>query len=165
MKLLVVRAPGAPDALARTVDAALEAFNGELDIRLRFLSIGIEWTAVDVSSAADAADRVGAALAEAGADAALLVGGGEAAVAASAVIRRAEVPLVRAGAGLRGGDAGAERAADRLAAVPMPFDRTGADALRAEGLVPGEEIGDPSDPAAGRRIVAALAAARRRNPC
>ncbi len=167
MKLLVVRAPGAHAALTRSVDAALAAFNAALDIRLRFLSIGIETRSVDVTSAADAADIVGAALADGGADVVLLLGGGESAVAAAATARRAETPVVRAGAGVRGrGDAdGADRAADRLAEVLLPFDAAGAKALRAEGLVPATEVGDPADPAAGSRVVAAVTAARRGYPC
>lgn len=167
MKLLVVRAPGAPSALARSVDAALAAFNDGLDIRLRFLSIGIETRGVDVTSAADAAEIVGAALADGGADVVLLLGGGESAVATAATSRRAGTPVVRAGAGVRGrGDAdGADRAADRLAEVLLPFDAAGAEALRVEGLVPGTEIGDPAGPSAGSRVVAAVTAARRGHPC
>jgi UDP-N-acetylglucosamine 2-epimerase len=170
MRVLRVHAPGTPDALRRAVAEAVRAFNDELDIRLRFLSIGIEERTLDVTDAADAAARTGEALADGSFDVVLLAGGGEAALAAAAAAVRARVPLVRAGAGTRA-DADAappgspSRGADRLASVLLPY--TGEDHARlvAEGLAPDDPTGAPEDPAAGPRIVKALSAARRRDPC
>jgi UDP-N-acetylglucosamine 2-epimerase len=180
MKVLRVHAPGTDPVLAGHVTAAVRTFNAELDIRLRFLAIGIEERVLDVQDAAGAAEQVGAALGGAqdaseatasgpdGApapttDAVLLLGGGEAAVAAAATAARARVPVVRVGAGARGEGADAARAVDRLAAVRLAHDDLALQALREEGLGEASEtVGAPGDPASGERIVRALSRARRR---
>src|SRR6185503_5851476 len=76
MRVLRVHAPGTPTAVAEAVGRAAVEFNRGLDIRLRFLSIGIEETVVEVADAADAAERVAAALAERPSDAVVLFGEG-----------------------------------------------------------------------------------------
>jgi hypothetical protein len=164
MKVLRVEAPGTDPALAQAIAAAVASFNANLDIRLRFLSIGIEETVVRPADAASAAERVGAELARGGVDAVLLLGDGEAAVAAAAAAVRAQAPLVRPGAGRRSGPAAdAARAVDRLANVLIAHDAAALEALREEGLAAAETLGRV--PAAGERVVRALTAARRRDPC
>ena len=170
MRVVRVHAPGADDALAAAVTDAVRAFNAALDIRLRFLSIGIEETVLAVAEAASAAETVDGALTgrggAPGADVVLILGTGEAAVAAATAARRAQVPALRVGAGERGGsdsEAGAGRALDRLCNVLLARGEGPVRVLREED-VPGEieDVGEPGDPATGERIVRAIARARRR---
>jgi hypothetical protein len=171
MKVLRVHAPGADPRLGPSIEAAVRAFNGGLDIRLRFLAIGIEEQVTEAPDAATAAETVGGALGTGasapGADAVLLLGGGEAAVAAASAAVRARVPVLRVGAGERTGPgADAARAVDRLSAVLLVHAADAAAALRAEDAAAAVEvIGAPDDPAIGERIVRALSRARRRWPC
>ena len=166
MKVLRVEAPGASAALTRSIEDAVRAFNAGLDIRLRFLSIGIEETAIAPADAAAAAEQAGLALAKGDVDLVLVLGEGEAALAAAAAAARAQVPLVRVGAGRRTGPhADANRGVDRLAASHLAHDKAALAALAAEGISGAESIGEPSDPAAGERVVRALTTARRRDPC
>ena len=168
MKVLRVQAPGADAGVVASVDAAMRAFNASLDIRLRFLSIGIEATSIDVSDAASAAEAVGAALAArdgraAGADAVVLIGGGAPAVAVASTALRARVPVLRVGAGERVIDAGPSRATDRLCPVLLVHGEAQVLVLRDEGVTAEIEDVGPADAAAtGDRIVRALTRARRR---
>jgi UDP-N-acetylglucosamine 2-epimerase len=145
------------------VGRAVVEFNRGLDIRLRFLSIGIEETVLDVTSAAAAADGVAAALRGSAPDLVVVFGDGPAALAAAACAARAQAVVVRAGAGRREGLAADEaRAIDRLAALHLVHDATGAKVLEEES-VPGQrvDVGGADDPASGERIVRALSRARR----
>lgn len=169
MRVLRVHAPGTDARVASGIAAAVRAFNAGLDIRLRFLAIGIEESVLEIADAADAAASVSAAIgaATAGArptDVVIVLGHGAASVAAATVAARERVPLVRVGAGDRSGaGADADRAADRLAATRLAHDAAGLSALRDEGLADGAEVvGTPDDPASGERIVRALYRARRR---
>jgi len=163
MKLLRVHAPGTPDGLAERVGRAVVEFNRGLDIRLRFLSIGIEETVVDVASAAGAADAVAAALRERAPDLVVVFGDGPAALAAAACAARAHVVVVRAGAGRRDGPAADEaRAIDRLAALHLVHGPAFAKVLEDEAAAGQRvDVGDAGDPASGERIVRALSRARR----
>jgi hypothetical protein len=165
MKVLRVHAPGAPRALAEKVGRAVADFNRGLDIRLRFLSIGIDETVIDVEDAAEAADAVAAA-ADPRPDAMVLLGTGAAAAAAAAWAAGAGVALVRVGAGRRTGpDPDAARAADRVAAVLLVHDGECARALRAEGVTGiVVDVGAEDDPSAAGRIVEAVSRARRAAP-
>lgn len=168
MRVVRVHAPGAEEVLAAAVAEAVRAFNGALDIRLRFLAIGIEETVLAVADAASAAEAVGAALesreGRTGADVVLILGDGDAAVAAATVARRAQVPALRVGAGDRPGpDPGAARAVDRICSVLLARGAEAVRTLREEGVTGEiEDVGEPGDPATGERIVRALARARRR---
>jgi hypothetical protein len=162
MRVLRVHAPGASRALAERVGRAVADFNRGLDIRLRFLSIGIDEVVVEVKDVPTAEDAVGAA-AGPRPDAVVLFGEGAAAVAAASVAARAGIAVVRVGAGRRGGpDPDAARAADRLAGVLLVHDAECARALQAEGA-PGlvVEVGAEDDPMAAGRIVEAVSRARR----
>ena len=166
MKLLLIRATGVPDGLADSALRAIAAFNASLDIRLRFLNIGIEPSVVAVAEAAEAAEVVDAALSQSPFDAALLFGGGAAALAAATTVVRSGVLLVRAGAGVRTGpEADASRAIDRLAGVLLPFDAAGTRSLQSEGLHAEAPIGRADDDESGAKLVRGLTAARRRNSC
>jgi hypothetical protein len=163
MKVLRVHAPGTPQGLADQVGRAVTDFNRGLDIRLRFLSIGVEETVLAVADAAGAAESVDAAIRERTPEVVVLFGGGPAALAAAACAVRERAVLVRAGAGRRDGpDADAARAIDRLATVLLVHGAAAGAALEAEHA-PGQrvEVGDAGDPAAGERIVRALSRARR----
>ncbi|MCE9636403.1 MAG: hypothetical protein K8T90_11925 [Planctomycetes bacterium] len=168
MRVLRIRTPGADAGVVASLDSAMRAFNAALDIRLRFLSIGIEAVSLDVPDAAIAAESVGAALAPrdgrpAGADAVLLVGGGAAAVAVASTALRAHVPVLRVGAGERAADAGPARATDRLCPVLLVHDAEQARVLRDEGLTAEiEDVGAADAATLGDRIVRALMRARRR---
>lgn len=163
MKVLRVEAPGTSPGVAASVGRAVAEFNRGLDIRLRFLSIGIEDSVVQASEAASAADAVAAAIAASAPDLVVLFGDGPAALAAAGVAIRSNAMLVRVGAGRRDGEsADAARAIDRLAAIHLVHDAAAVAALDAESA-PGQriDIGDAADPAAGERIVRALSRARR----
>lgn len=159
MKVLRIHAPGTSRALAERVGSAVADFNRGLDIRLRFLSIGIDESVLDVP---DAATADAAAAAEPRPDALVLLGDGAAAVAAATCAARAGIAVVRVGAGRRSGaDPDAARAVDRLAAVLIVHDAACARALQAEGvsgLV--VDVGGEDDPSAAGRIVEAVSRAR-----
>jgi hypothetical protein len=163
MKVLRVHAPGTSTAVADAVGRAAVEFNRGLDIRLRFLSIGIEETVVEVKDAADAAEAVAAAVSERAPDAVVLFGDGAAALAAATSAARGRTALVRVGAGRRvGADADSARAIDRLAALLIVDGPAAAAALDAENLVvPRVDVGDFEDPSAGEKIVRAVSRARR----
>ncbi len=141
MRILTAVAAGGSDARV-ALSAALEAWSRGLDIRLRFLNIGIEELVVDVS--ADGAPGEGAAEGLAAVEAAILRekpallvvhGGGAAALAAVITAAKSGVPSLRTAAGVRGGpEDGEERAADRLATVRLAGDAAAAARLRGEGL-------------------------------
>ena len=161
MKVLRVHAPGASRSLAERVGAAVADFNRGLDIRLRFLSIGIDESVIEVDGAG-AADAVTAAM-ETRPDVLVLLGGGAEAVAAATSASRAGIAVVRVGAGRRAGtDPDAARAIDRLAAVLIVHDAAAARALAAEGVTGlVVDVGGQDDPSAAVRIVEAVSRARR----
>jgi UDP-N-acetylglucosamine 2-epimerase (non-hydrolysing) len=165
MKVLRVHAPGTPAHVAQAVGRAVVEFNRGLDIRLRFLSIGIEETVVEVADAAAAAEVVSKAAADRAPDAVVLLGDGPAALAAATSAVRARAALVRVGAGRREGpDADAARAVDRLASLLVVDLPAAAAALDAESLAaPRALVGDFADAAAGEKIVRAVSRARRLN--
>jgi len=163
MKVLRVHAPGTPTAVAAAVGRAAVEFNRGLDIRLRFLSIGIEETVLEVSDVAGAAESVSAAMSERAPDAVVLFGDGAAALAAATCAVRGHTALVRVGAGRRdGADADSARAIDRLAALLIVDGPAAAAALDAEEVAaPRVDVGGFDDPAAGEKIVRAVSRARR----
>jgi UDP-N-acetylglucosamine 2-epimerase len=163
MRVLRVHAPGTDAALAAGVGRAVLDFNRALDIRLRFLAIGVEETVLEVRSAAEASEALAAALKEQAPDAVLLLGDGPAALAAATCTVRERAILVRVGAGRRGGpDADASRAVDRLAALHLVHAESDAAALAGEGsATPLVEVGAVDDAATGEKIVRALSRARR----
>jgi alkyl hydroperoxide reductase subunit AhpF len=163
MRVLRVHAPGTPRGLAERVGRAIVEFNQGLDIRLRFLAIGIEETVIDAESAAAAADGVAAELARRQPDAVVVLGDGPAALAAAACAARAGRAVVRVGAGRRDGALADEsRAIDRLAALHLVHGAAAAKALDEEGLTAQRvDVGDAEDAASGERIVRALSRARR----
>jgi UDP-N-acetylglucosamine 2-epimerase len=160
MKVLRVHAPGVPGALAERVGRAVADFNRGLDIRLRFLSIGIDESVIAVEGPG-AADAVTASM-ETRPDVIVVLGDGAEAVAAATSASRAGIAVVRVGAGRRGGtDPDAARAVDRLAAVLLVHDAAAARALASEGaagLV--VDVGAEDDPSAAVRIVEAVSRAR-----
>lgn len=163
MKVLRVQAPGTPRELAESVARAVVEFNRGLDIRLRFLSIGIEETVVEVDDAAGSAESVAIAMRETAPDVVVLFGEGAAALAAATIAVRERAVLVRGGAGRRHGpNADADRAIDRLAAVHLVHGAADARNLESEGAT-GQtiDVGAAGDPAAGERVVRALSRARR----
>jgi len=163
MKVLRVHAAGTPSALAAAVGRAAVEFNRGLDIRLRFLSIGIDETVLEVGDAAAGAEAVRAAILDRSPDAVLLFGDGASALAAATSAARARTPIVRVGAGRRvGPDADAARAIDRLASLLVVDGAAAAAALEAESVTsPRVDVGDFADPAAGDKIVRAVSRARR----
>ena len=171
MKVVRVHAPGADEAVGRSIESAVRAFNASLDIRLRFLSIGIEERVLRVADAEAAAEQVAAALAASGggpgADVLVLLGGSEAAVAAAAAAARSHVPVLRVGAGERTGrDADAARSVDHMASIAIVHGPACAAALRDEGVAADvEDVGDARGAALGEHIVRVLSRARRRGPC
>lgn len=167
MRLLRVHAPGADPRVAAAVGDAVRSFNASLDIRLRFLSIGIEETVAEVRAAEDAATGVEDLVRRESPDLLLLLGGGEAAIAAASASLRSGVPVARAGAGVRtGAAADADRALDHLCGVLLAPGEAEASALRGEDVRAVVEIvGGSDDPAVGEKIVRALSRARRRERC
>jgi UDP-N-acetylglucosamine 2-epimerase len=163
MRVLRIHAPGTPRGLADRVGRAVADFNRALDIRLRFLSIGIEETVLDVDSAAGAAESVAAALAERAPDVVVVFGDGPAALAAAACAARGRVVLARAGAGRREGPAADEaRAIDRLASLHLVHAAECAKILEDEAVAGQRvDVGGAEDPSSGERIVRALSRARR----
>ena len=134
MKLLTVVAPGGEETRA-AVSAALAAWTRGLDIRLRFLNIGVEEETLAVPLPAGALAAVEAALLRHRPAVVLLHGGGPAALSAAISASKAAVPLVRTAAGVRGGASGdEERAADRLASALLAAGPGPLDALAGEGL-------------------------------
>lgn len=161
MKVLRVHAPGAPRALTEQVGRAVADFNRGLDIRLRFLSIGIDESVLEIE--AEGADAAIAAATDTRPDVIVLLGDGAPAVAAATCASRAGIAVVRVGAGRRAGpDPDAARAVDRLAAVLLVHEAECARALKAEGatgLV--VDVGPEDGPSAAARIVEAVSRARR----
>ena len=167
MRVLRVHGPGADLRVADAIGAAVAAFNGALDIRLRFLAIGIEETVLDASATSpDGTAAAARALREAPYEAVVLLGDPEAAHTLSTAAKDVGVPVVRVGAGHRKGrTADAARAADRLALAHVALDAASAAVLREEGFsAPHDPPGD--DPAAaGERVVRALTQVRRLKSC
>lgn len=164
MRLLTVVAPGG-EARQGAVSAALAAWNRALDIRLRFLHIGVEEAVLVLVSvpgpgepAASSLGEVERAIERERPAMVLLHGGGPGALAAAVTSAKAGIPVVRTGAGRREGPhADEERAADRLAAGCLADDGAAMAALRGEGL--GErsgETGPPADPGSAERVVKAV---------
>ena len=93
---------------------------------------------------------------------AVVLGDGEAALAAAAAVVRGGVVLVRVGAGHREGPhADTARAIDHLAAVRLVHAAAALRILEAEDLAArGEDVGARDDPETGTRIVRALSRAR-----
>ena len=157
MRLLTVVAPGGDEARAE-VSGALVSWTRGLDIRLRFLNIGVEESVV-VLEGAPPGEPPGAALASVeealwrSRPAVLLLHGrGPAALAACVSAGKAGVPVVRTAGGLRdGATADEDRAADRLSAALLAPGPAALAALAGEGL-PGE----PYAPEAAVRAVIRL---------
>ena len=146
MKLLTLVAPGGDEA-RRTVSGALAEWTRGLDIRLRFLNIGVEEAVVVL--AGDALGVAEAALLRERPAAALLHGRGPLAMAAAISVSKAGVPLVRTGAGRRDGEfSDGERAADRLGTALLAEAAADLAALAAEGLA-----GEPFSPGAAVKAV------------
>ena len=141
MRILTVVAPGGGE-MRESVSLAVNAWTRGLDIRLRFLNIGLEETVLVLPSgrgpaepAAAGLEAVEQAISRLRPGAVLLHGGGPAALAAAVTAAKAGVPVVRTGAGRRDGpDGDAERAADRLATVRASADAAALAVLRDEGL-------------------------------
>lgn len=161
MRVLRIHAPGTDAAVADAITGAVRAFNAALDIRLRFLAIGIEETLAARGAPVGRADTVADALGEAAYDAVVLLGDAEAALVCAGAVERAGVPLVRVGAGARAGrEAGAARALDRLARTAVALDEAAAAALGAEGIpCVGPGAGEAQGP--GELVVEALMRIRR----
>lgn len=165
MRVLRVHANGASEIFADTLSRAIEQFNRALDIRLRFLSIGIEDHEVRLTSVEDSPVAVADAVEQFRPSLVLLCGSGDDAVAAAATAARLHVPLVRLGAGRRSGtDADSDRAIDRIAAWHLCHDDATRGNLEQEGMTEAAWIvGDVADPATGPRVVDALSRIRRAN--
>lgn len=140
MRLLTVVAPGGARTRA-AVSGALAAWTRGLDIRLRFLNIGVEESVVELAGAgpgeppAPALASVEEAIGRHRPAVVLLHGRGAEALAACVSAAKAGVPVVRTAAGLRDGASSDEdRAADRLAAALLAPGAAEAAALEAEGL-------------------------------
>ena len=175
MRLVRVAAPGADADLTDQLGAAFRAFNAGLDIRLRFLSIGIEDRLVEVGDAAEATRTVDGLLAGGDVAAVLLDGTGPAALGAATVTVRRGVALVRLGAGRRDDDPESCRAIERLAAL-LVADPDGLGTLRSEGMseqdvarrvVSTAAVAAPGNGAGktwGERVIAAVRRVGRRSP-
>ena len=74
MKVLRIHAPETDPRPAAALTDAVRGFNRDLDIRLRFLSVGIEEQVVTVEDSAGAAETVGEALRNGSVEIALLLG-------------------------------------------------------------------------------------------
>jgi UDP-N-acetylglucosamine 2-epimerase len=140
------------------VSVALAAWTKGLDIRLRFLNIGVEESVIVLEAAAPGEPAAAAlaaveeALGRGRPAVVLLHGGGPAALAAGVSAVKAGVPVVRTAAGLRDGPSSDEdRAADRLAAALLAAGPEALAALAAEGL-----RGEPFSPEAAVRAVIRL---------
>ena len=148
------------------IAASVAAFNGSLDIRLRFLAIGIEETVLDLDDRRGAAERVTRVLADGGFSAVVLAGDAVLAQACATAASRAGVPVVRVGAGERAGDgADASRAADRLAQAHVALDAASAASLAAEGIGAAEDVRSGDLASVGERVVRALSRVRRLSSC
>ncbi len=160
MKILRVLAPDADEALARSVRDAVQSFNRGLDIRLRFLSIGVEDSELRVDDPESAAERVGAQVATDRPSVVLVQGDDTSALAAVTMAARSTAVVVHLCAGVRTGPrADSARAIDRLSGVLLAVGVDALAALEAEGLGarttplrPGTDI--------GHQVIKALRAAR-----
>lgn len=141
-------APGGAET-REAVSAALGDWTRGLDIRLRFLNIGVEESILVLDAAAApggpapaALEAVEAAVERHRPAVVLLHGRGAGALAAAITGAKAGVPVVRTAAGLRdGAGADEDRAADRLASAllapgPGPLAALEAEGLRAEPYTP-----------------------------
>ncbi len=163
MRLLRVHSTGTDESLARRIGDAVAEFNRKLDIRLRFLSILIEDDVVEVDDAAAALEAVEQSLSDRQADVVLLMGEGDAAVAAATAANRAGRLLLRMSAGEReGAHADANRAVDRLSSAHLHHGAEAALVLETEGIDGLHiDVGDVTDTDVGDRIVRAIGRARR----
>jgi len=135
MKFLRVLCPGHDVAVSAALRDAVAAFNRGLDIRLRFLSIGIEDRELVVNDAEQATAAVGGVLDEWCPDVVVLLGDGVSTVAAATIAARHPAMLARLCAGRRvGPEADAARAVDHLADVLLVVDDASELTLRDEGL-------------------------------
>lgn len=163
MRVLRIHAPGTHAGLAAVIGRAVVEFNRSLDIRLRFLSIGIDETVLDVADAAGSAEAVALAIRSGTPDVVVLFGDGAPALAAATIAVRDRAVLVRGGAGRREGPhSDTDRAIDRLATVHLVHGPAEARNLESEGCAAQAiDVGAAGDPAAGERVVRALSRARR----
>jgi hypothetical protein len=169
MRILRLLCQDHETASATALRDAVAAFNRGLDIRLRFLSIGIEDRELEIGEGPDAAVAAERELIAFRPDAVVLLGDGAAAVAAATVAVRHAGVVAHFGAGRRDGDAAdTARAVDHLSNVLLVLDDAGDAALREEGL--GERVvrvvesgGVEDDPAFGPKVIKALRAARARS--
>jgi len=170
MKLLRILCPGYDGTASDALRDAVAAFNSGLDIRLRFLAIGVEDRELVVEDGPDAAAEVESRLDAFAPDAVVLFGNGAAAVAAATMAVRGAATLARFGAGFRAGpEADTARAVDHLATVLLVVDDTSEATLRDEGLADRiarvADAGDGGhlrDTDFGRNVIKALRAARAR---
>ncbi len=166
MRVALLLAPGAQSETVTRLRDAVRSFNRGLDIRLRFLSIGIDLHELSMDDPAEASQGVDELLLQFDPEAAVLIGDGETAVAAAAAVVRQHRTLVRLGAGRRAGaNADAARAVDRLATWRLVDSDEPAAALAREGLTAQcIRVGDPASDEFGRSIIGALRTVRQRAP-
>lgn len=151
MRILTVTVPGS-GAARDSVSGALAEWNRGLDIRLRFLNIGIEEARLDLAPAEDPGEAAAAALERVESHIlrerpvlVVLHGGGPAALSTAVSAAKAGVPLLRTASGIRGGEHdGEERGADRLATFRLACGREALAHLVGEGLDEGSS--DPGSP-------------------
>lgn len=168
MRILRLLCPGHDASAASALRDAVAAFNRGLDIRLRFLSIGIEDREFEIGGGPDAAEAAERELVAFLPDAVVLLGDDEAAAAVATVVLRHTAVLAHLDAGRRDGPAAdTARAVDHLATVLLVLDDAAESALREEGL--GDRIarvasegGAVEDPAFGPNVIKALRATRTR---
>ena len=149
---------------ADALRSAIGEFNRGLDIRLRFLSIGIEDREVEVDAGDEAAVAVERALEDRPADAVIVLGNGAEAVAATTFAVRC-VPVVAHWDAGRREDAAADtrRAVDHLSTLLLVRGDEADAVLRAEGLADRiARVAAPDAPEFGRDVINALRAARAR---
>jgi UDP-N-acetylglucosamine 2-epimerase len=133
------------------MSAAMERWNRGLDIRLRFLNIGIEETVIQLDEVAGAGEteasgleQVEQAIVDLAPNVLLLHGHGPAALAAAVSASKSGVTILRTGAGRRDGEISAiECACDRLASALVVEGEIGHEALLADGLADLVTVADP----------------------
>lgn len=163
MRVLRVHTEHADPAVTGAVDHAIQRFNRGLDVRLRFLSIGIEDAVVRPGEGVEVAAEIDAALDRHQPEIVLIVGSGAAAPAAATVAARRRVRTVRLGAGNRSGPhADYERATDRVCTWRLCLDRAALSRLEEEGLgADSSVVGDSDSSTMADRVVDALSRIRR----
>lgn len=164
MKILRVLAPSAEPELADHVREGVAEFNRGLDIRLRFLAIGVEDSEVVVEEPESAAEIVAEAMAAAQPTVVLVHGDDSAALAAATIAARSDAVIAHVGAGVRSGlqegaDADTARAIDHVCGLLLAIGPEAVEALAEEGL---QERTRPLErgPELGHQVIKALRAER-----